>query len=254
MSEHGEQASPPPVPEGSTMNDDLWEEEDWEHDIARLLGSLPEVEPPPGFLEAAIDHRPLHAGRAAVAAVGVTAAALIGVVAFGVVGPGRAEFSLDWLTSRHAAVAAGLPSGASPSASISLDALMASDPSVEMVDLSSDPLDLPSDFEHEADLVTEDLRQAIYSHGNEAVSVFEKPGRADFEALGPDGLRRFDGTEAWVDEGRQLMIVETQDSVVAVVGLKPAEMAEVLADARPRAENPLNATVGALVAELGFPE
>ncbi len=235
--------------------EDAWEEEEaWEHHVARLLGSLPAVEPPPGFLESAIDHRPLHGGRAAVAALGATVVALSCVVVLGVVGPGRAELSLDWLTSRHAAVAAGLNAGSSPSAAISFDALMASNPGVEMAEPASDPLSMPSDYEHEADLLTEDLRQAVYSHGNEAVSVFEQPGRADFEALGSEGIRRFDGIDAWVDEERQMMVVETQDGVVAVVGLEVDEMADVLADARPHPEGTLDATVGALMAQLGFPE
>ncbi len=236
------------------MSDLSWhEEEDWEHDIAAMLGSLPDVEPPPGFIEATIDHRPRHGGRAALGAISLTSVALLGVAAFGVVGPGRAEFSLDWLTTRHAAVAAGLD-GSSSTAVLSLDAVMASDPNVEMAEPSTDPLALPSDYEHEADLLTEDLRQAVYSRGDEAVSVFEQPGRADFEALGRDGIRNFDGVEAWVDEGRQLMIVETQDSVVAVVGLESDEMASVLADARPRPEGTFSAAVGALMAQLGFPE
>ncbi|MEZ5376299.1 MAG: hypothetical protein R2733_07250 [Acidimicrobiales bacterium] len=232
-----------------------FEEEEWEHEIARLLGSLPEVEPPPGFLEAAIDRRPLHAGRVAVGALSLSAMALVGVAVFGLVGPGRAEFSLDWLTSRHATVAAGMRSSSSTSAAVSLDALLAGDPSVVVADQpSDDPLDLPSEFEHEADLVTEDLRQAVYSHGSDAVSVFEQPGRADFDALGVEGIRDFDGVDAWVDERRELMIVETTDAVVAVVGLQPDEMAAVLADARPRREGTFDATVGALMAELGFPE
>lgn len=38
-------------------------EEPWERDVAAALGRLPAVEPPTGFLERAVDHRPLHAGR-----------------------------------------------------------------------------------------------------------------------------------------------------------------------------------------------
>ncbi|MEZ5225574.1 MAG: hypothetical protein R2710_02580 [Acidimicrobiales bacterium] len=87
-------------------------------------------------------------------------------------------------------------------------------------------------------MVTEDLRQAVYSHGSDAVSVFEQPGRADFDALGVEGIRDFDGVDAWVDERRELMIVETTDAVVAVVGLQPDEMAAVMADARGIARAP----------------
>ncbi len=231
-----------------------WEEEDWEHDISRLLASMPEVEPPPGFIAAAIDRRPRHGGRVALGALVGSSCALVAVAVFGLVGPGRTELSLDWLTSRHEAVAEGMESSGSSSAALSLDALMAADPDVEMAEPSGDPLDMPSEFEHRADLLTEDLRQAVYSHGDEAVSVFEQPGRADFDGLGAEGFREFDGVDAWVDEGRQLMIVETQDSVVAVVGLELDEMEAVLADARPRPASSFESAVGALVAELGFPD
>ncbi len=44
-------------------SDDLGPEEPWEAEIGALLGGLPMVEPPEGFLTAAMDHRPLRGGR-----------------------------------------------------------------------------------------------------------------------------------------------------------------------------------------------
>ncbi|MEL7158282.1 MAG: hypothetical protein AAFN30_17020 [Actinomycetota bacterium] len=38
-------------------------EEAWESEVAAALGGLPPVEPPAGFLDRALNHRPLHAGR-----------------------------------------------------------------------------------------------------------------------------------------------------------------------------------------------
>lgn len=45
------------------MTSPSFEEEDWEAGISNMLGALPLVEPPPGLVQNAIDHRPLHAGR-----------------------------------------------------------------------------------------------------------------------------------------------------------------------------------------------
>ncbi|MCP4222649.1 MAG: hypothetical protein GY773_04830 [Actinomycetia bacterium] len=56
-------------------------EEPWEAEIGALLGGLPMVEPPEGFLAAAMDHRPLRGGRTLVglaAAVVIVGAAIVG--------------------------------------------------------------------------------------------------------------------------------------------------------------------------------
>jgi hypothetical protein len=44
-------------------------EEPWEGEVSAALGALPAVEPPEGFMVAALDHRPLHAGRVMVGLV-----------------------------------------------------------------------------------------------------------------------------------------------------------------------------------------
>ena len=53
-------------------------EEPWEAEVGALLGRLPMVEPPEGFLVGALDHRPLRGGRTL---VGLVALVLIAVVA-----------------------------------------------------------------------------------------------------------------------------------------------------------------------------
>ncbi len=62
----------------------LQPDEPWERDVAAALRGLPPVEPPVGFIDRAVDHRPLHAGRlaavlAAVALVGLGASLSVGV-------------------------------------------------------------------------------------------------------------------------------------------------------------------------------
>ena len=59
-----------------STDDPLQPDEPWELDVAAALRGLPAVEPPAGFIDRAVDHRPLHAGRFAAALVAV---ALVGV-------------------------------------------------------------------------------------------------------------------------------------------------------------------------------
>lgn len=228
-----------------------WEEEPWEQEIAQLLATLPEVEPPPGFFESAIDRPPHHSGRVLAAALGVSVTVFASAVVFGFVGPGQAELSLDWMTDRHETVETALRSG---QASITPNVFVGADLDMRMVEPGEDPLGMPSGYEREVDLLTEDLRQAIYSRGVEAVSVFEQPGRIDTDALAADGLVPLPDTRAWYDPQRQLMVVETTDSAVAVVGLDEADMIEVLADAEPRQASAIEAAISELTAQLGFPD
>ncbi len=61
--------------------DGLGPEESWEAEVGALLGGLPMVEPPEGFLAAAMDHRPLRGGRTLlglVAAVVIVGAGVVG--------------------------------------------------------------------------------------------------------------------------------------------------------------------------------
>lgn len=61
----------------------LQPDDPWEHEVAAALRGLPTVEPPAGFIDRAVDHRPLHAGRrtaalAAVALFGLGASLSVG--------------------------------------------------------------------------------------------------------------------------------------------------------------------------------
>ena len=52
----------------------LQPDEPWEDEVAAALRGLPTIEPPAGFIDRAVDHRPLHAGRLA---AGLAAVALV---------------------------------------------------------------------------------------------------------------------------------------------------------------------------------
>ncbi len=257
---------------------DLFDEEPWELEIAALLADLPEVEPPDGFIEAAIDHRPLHGGRAAVAVTGLCALAvsLIGII--GIAGPESVTPSLAQLATHHrlaaaatAAIGTSLDENRDPAVldpavldpavldpavveAVRSAADFDGDTEVEVMPPGPEPLDLPTDFQHQGDLIVDDVRQLVYAHGDETVSVFTVEGQADFGALGSDGLRRFGDVEGWVDEAEGVLIVESGDRVVTIVGLDPGDIAQVLGDARPEAVNRWEALAGELTAQLGFPD
>lgn len=91
----------------SQHHDDVFPDEPWEAEISDLLGRLSMVEPPPGFIDQAIDHRPLFAGRS-LAALTVAAAALFaGSFALGAFGQPRLVPELNTLTAGSAVVQTG---------------------------------------------------------------------------------------------------------------------------------------------------
>lgn len=77
------------------------EEEPWEADISRLLGGLPPVEPPQGFLPAAVDHRPLFAGRTIVGLAGMSAAVVAAALLTGVFDKPGVVLPVDALTTQQ---------------------------------------------------------------------------------------------------------------------------------------------------------
>lgn len=94
-------------PHDDDADDGLFADEPWEAEIADLLGGMRAVEPPPGFIAQAIDHRPLFAGRS-VAAMMTAAAALLAVsFAVGAFGQPRLVPDLSTLTSGGAVLQSG---------------------------------------------------------------------------------------------------------------------------------------------------
>lgn len=78
---------------------DLFPDEPWEADISQMLSNLGSVEPPPGFIDQAIDHRPLFAGRALVGLLGAASLVFGATLALGAFGQPRLVPELSTLTS-----------------------------------------------------------------------------------------------------------------------------------------------------------
>lgn len=183
-------------------------EEPWEADVGALLQQLPPVDPPAGFIEGAIDHRPLHAGRILTAMVAVTVAVIGLVAATGVIERAGVVPPIDDLVVRHDLAAR---------AGFSADDVTA-----------ESPVALPDGFRSEGSVAVEDLRQAVYARGDESVSVFVQEGRVNWSGLPDGGLTELGDLPAWVDRGRRIAVIETAGSTVTVVGLDPEELASAV--------------------------
>lgn len=81
-------------------------DEPWEAEISQMLSGLTSVEPPPGFIDQAIDHRPLFAGRSMVGLLAAAAVVFGATFALGAFGQPRLVPDLSTLTS-GAAVQSG---------------------------------------------------------------------------------------------------------------------------------------------------
>lgn len=90
------------------LPDDVFPDEPWEAEIADLLGGLGSVEPPPGFIEQAIDHRPLFAGRSLVGLLAAAAVVFGATFALGAFGQPRLVPDVSTLTA-GAAIQSGSP-------------------------------------------------------------------------------------------------------------------------------------------------
>lgn len=224
-------------------------EEPWEREIHDLLSSLPPVDPPDGFLQRAIDHRPKYAARMSAAAVATVVGVTLAVVGFGLVGdPTPVAPPVGSLTERHAQAAAGF--GAT--------ALADQAPLFEPV---ADPdgrelLELPVPFELEAALRHGEVVQLLYTDGAELVSVFLQRGAVQWDQLPAGGRQRAGERPVWVDRRDPTVVFEAGGFVVCVVGMDVDRALELL---RQAPEDPVTLTdrLGALAREVarqaGFP-
>ncbi|MEM7274527.1 MAG: hypothetical protein AAF547_15685 [Actinomycetota bacterium] len=215
-------------------------EEPWEAEIGDLLAGLPQVAPPAGFIDQALDHRPLRAGRTMVGLAIASVVAVGAVLVTGAAGRTTVTPQIDELAQRHTTVQAGVLA-----------------PSTAEVDYRIDtPVDMPDGFERTRNLEAEEVLQAVYARGDTAVSVFVQDGPVGWNALAEDGLTTIDGRRAWVDEARRAVVVEASGSTVVIVGLSSSEVGEVLATV-PEADRTIGDRVGELVeavtGQLGFP-
>ncbi len=216
-------------------------EESWELEISSALGQLGMVDPPSGAIEQAMDHRPKYSGRALLGLTGCALLAVFIAVLTGSVTHSKVSPDVDVLAEQHKAVEAGVLPGLGNFG--------------ETAPVET-PLNMPDGYERTADLAGEDVVQAVYGRGDQSVSVFVQPGQANWDSLSSDGRTVIAGNEAWIDESEEIVIVQTSDAVVTVVGLSVQEVDQVLASLDTGNDTVL-AKVQDLVAELagqlGFP-
>ena len=212
-----------------------FDEEPWEAEIAGLLGGLEAVEPPPGFLASAVDHRPLFAGRTMVGLGLAAAVAMIGALGLGVFDPDRVVPPIESLQARHSSVVAG-------------HAVSAED------DAAAPPVSLPGDFEPAGTYEDDEFNVSVYESTRGAVSVFAQDGQLDWSKLPPEGVDDVGGRPTWTDPGGQVAVFESSDSTVTVIGLPETELA-VLLDSLSVSGGLLHQArhaAAAISAELGF--
>lgn len=218
-------------------------EEPWEADIGSMLGRLPSVDPPPGFIDDALDHRPMYAGRTLAAVVTVSVVAMVAAISSGAAGRNLVEPRIDDLALRHTtAVQAGVLGSVGSEVDFPVQT----------------PVEMPDGFERTHNLEAEDIRQAVYAGGDEAVvSVFVQQGRVQWASLAPAGLTEIDGRKAFFDETRLLTVVETNEDIVTIVGLPLDEVGRALesvgAPERSIWER-ANDAVGSITRQLGYPD
>lgn len=227
-------------------------EQDWEAEIGRLFQDLPIVEPPEGFLESALDRRPLYAGRTFLVAGALSVAAVVLVSVSGLLRDQTFVPDLEALVSRHSTTEASIfgsvvPSGGSEDHVFRL-----------LEDPAPVPMSLPSHLEWEASFAGEDLEQAVFASGDGAVSVFIESGNVDFDSLPAGGVTDIEGVRVWVDPTENLVIVQASDSVVTVVGLDPELLGDVVAGIETSEDlsaiQRLAAEVNRTTRQLGFPD
>lgn len=227
-------------------------EESWEAEIGALLGALPEVDPPEGFIAAAIDHRPLWAMRTMLALIGAVVVATAASLAVGG-GEGTIIPAVEDLTERHLQATARLEDG--DGGDDAADPVAA--PSNGATDRTGASGSLLSQGYVRAETVdADDLRQAVYARDGDVVSVFEVAGELAWDELPPAGRTTVGDTPAWVDEQEAVTIVQTEDGVVAIVGVAPGEVAELIDDLPTRSTSLLRRAeelATAITVQLGFP-
>lgn len=217
------------------------EEETWEAEIGSMLGGLPMVDPPAGFIDAALDHRPRFAARTVVGLGVLSVVALIATVVTGAAGRTTVAPQIEELARRHTTVQAGILGQTAGEVDYRIDT----------------PVELPEGFERTRNLAAEDIRQAFYADGETEVSVFVQEGRVQWDALPEAGLTDVDGLRAWVDEDRRIVVVETANDTVTIVGLPVEDVARAVRS-MPRTEPSLadrtQSLVESIVGQLGYPK
>jgi hypothetical protein len=193
--------------------------------VRALVRDLPEVEPPPGFLESLTAAPPAgrvgRGGRGTWVASGAAAAAAL-VLAVGVVPQQPAAAlvpELDHLRDQHAAAIAGELTTTAP----------------EDADGFEPPPTLGAATLAEV-AVEGDVVQALYRDGDGSVSVFAEPGRIDWPHIPANGEELVvDGDRGWrwLKPGPSLVVVGRGDVVYTVVSADEAVDVVAVASALP---------------------
>ena len=194
-------------------------EEEWEGEIGAMLSGLPMVDPPDGFIEAALDHRPLYGGRVLASLVASVFIAVSVVLGVGLARDGSVIPEFDRLTERHLAAQATLTPDNDSASTAELEA-------ERLSVIGSDPaLFTPQGYEPAGTFEALDLRQAVYEREGSAVSVFIQPGRLDWDALPASGRRvKIVGQDAWVDDVKQITILSAKGETITILGLTVDEV------------------------------
>jgi hypothetical protein len=206
-------------------------DEPWESEIADLLGGLPVLDPPEGFVDRALRHRPLHAGRSLLG-LAVASLAALGLLAFSDGGERNWEVPpLDELVARH------LLTIETPDVPATAEAERYSGDTDEAAERSGQ--------------VLAEIRDLLVAEPA-AVSVFVQPGQVRWDDMPIDGRRMLEGSEVWVDLERQVAVFDWDDTTVTLVGM-PAERLPALLAQRPAPSQPWRQRVTEVVEDLVVP-
>lgn len=232
-------------------------EEAWEGEIGRLLADLPMMDPPEGFIDQALNHRPLYSGRTTVLALAASVLSIVVVSMTGLLADEMFVPDLEALLSRHSATEAGLlggviPTGGSGNADYVFEVIE------EPAEAGAASVVLPSEFEWEASFGVKDLRQRVFAADGQTVSVFHEPGQIDFTELPVEGLLSVDGVVAWADPSRDLVIMQTTDSAVTIIGMSPEGLGEMMEGLEvvdgPSRWRRFSRRINRVTRQLGFPD
>ena len=225
------------------------EEEPWEHEIQRLLGSLPPIEPPEGFLVRALNHRPLFAGRVGVGLGVLAVGSLAACLAAGWFAPRQVVPELASMTQQHEMSVANLFGGLTNQTLPIFEPIDAAEPTTSVT--------LPDTWDHAGNYEEADIQQVLYAEGDAAVSVFSEPGLVAWDEMSESGRTTLKGIPAWVDPVNKIVVIQAADSVVTVVGLDADEVVVILeglsADGRGFWDTALDVANG-LATSVGFPD
>lgn len=226
-------------------------EEEWEVTISSMLSRMPPVDPPAGFMDKALNHRPLYAGRTS---LGLGALALFGMAAavgFGGLRQSGVVPQIDSLAEQHSLVAASF---FGPFQSAGASETPTEDPAEIMAELPE--VELPSGLEPKASFEGSDFRQALFGATSvDAVSVFSQPGLVDFSKLPADGLITMEDVPAWIDAAKSITVIQAKDEAVTIVGLPANEVAAVVRSVpKPNVGDKMTEAINTITSHLGFPD